>query len=127
MRVPKTGIPSWDVLDFVPAVIRGTEPIMNKLRKDAVSIRTTGTMHVQVLRTAPTMNFNIGGTPTVPIPSPIRDLLGFRQAKWNMNGGRGIFEFRMAIRKAINAAKKYIYIEDQAFLRGKPCNGLELD
>ncbi|MEO6156863.1 MAG: hypothetical protein ABIQ39_04450, partial [Ilumatobacteraceae bacterium] len=90
---------------------------------------TTGTQRTQLLRTLPTMNFSLGVTDFIagiPIIGPLggqsrapidcikRLVTGFRQSKLSF-AEDGVFEFRSAQRKAINAAQDYIYIEDQAF------------
>jgi hypothetical protein len=60
------------------------------------------------------MNFSFGETDRVPIGCIKRLVTGFKQSKLSF-AEDGIFEFRAAQRKAINAAQEYIYIEDQAF------------
>jgi phosphatidylserine/phosphatidylglycerophosphate/cardiolipin synthase-like enzyme len=73
-----------------------------------------GTQHTQLLRTLPTMNFAFFGTDRVPVNCIKRLITGFKQSKLSF-AEDGVFEFRAAQRKAINAAQDYIYIEDQAF------------
>jgi phosphatidylserine/phosphatidylglycerophosphate/cardiolipin synthase-like enzyme len=70
--------------------------------------------HVQILRTLPTMNFSFFETDRVPVDCFKRLISGFKQKKLSF-AEEGIFEFRAAQRKAVNAAQNYIYIEDQAF------------
>jgi phosphatidylserine/phosphatidylglycerophosphate/cardiolipin synthase-like enzyme len=74
---------------------------------------TNGTMHTQVLRTLPTMNFAFFGTDRAPVNCIKRLITGFKQEKIAFAPG-GVFEFRAAQRKAVKAARRYIYIEDQA-------------
>lgn len=74
-----------------------------------------GTQHVQVLRTAPQMNFAKDSSPIVPLTSSQRTSIGFKTDKLNF-AKDGIFEFRAALYKAIAGAERYIYIEDQAFM-----------
>lgn len=74
-----------------------------------------GQQHTQVLRTLPTMNFAFFETDRAPVGCFKRLVTGFKQKKISF-AQDGIFEFRAAQRKAINAAQRYIYIEDQAFL-----------
>jgi phosphatidylserine/phosphatidylglycerophosphate/cardiolipin synthase-like enzyme len=72
-----------------------------------------GTCHTQVLRTLPTMNFSFFGTDRAPINCFQRIIIGFKQKKLSF-ADDGVFEFRAAQRKAVSAAQRYIYIEDQA-------------
>lgn len=73
-----------------------------------------GPHHTQLLRTLPTMNFALFETDRVPIGCIKRLVTSFRQSKLSY-AEDGVFEFRAAQRKAINAAQNYVYIEDQAF------------
>lgn len=77
---------------------------------------TTGNkQHVQILRTVPTMKFFAGDSVRVPFLASFvftRSELTSAPITFAPNG---IFEFRAAQRKAINAAQNYIYIEDQSF------------
>lgn len=73
-----------------------------------------GKQHVQILRTIPTMNFAFFGTDRAPVDCLKRLISGFKQRKISF-AEDGVFEFRAAQRKAVNAAQQYIYIEDQAF------------
>jgi phosphatidylserine/phosphatidylglycerophosphate/cardiolipin synthase-like enzyme len=75
---------------------------------------TGGQQHTQVLRTLPTMNFSFFETVRAPLSCIQRLVAGFKQEKISF-AKDGIFEFRAAQRKAISAAQRYIYIEDQAF------------
>lgn len=70
--------------------------------------------HIQLLRTLPTMNFALTKTDRAPVSCIERIISGFKQKKISF-AENGIFEFRAAQRKAINAALRYIYIEDQSF------------
>lgn len=72
-----------------------------------------GTAHTQILRTLPTMNFSTFATDRAPISCIKRIISGFKQDKLAF-AKDGVFEFRAAQRKAVNAAAQYIYIEDQA-------------
>jgi len=72
-----------------------------------------GTAHTQILRTLPTMNFSTFATNRAPISCIKRIISGFKQDKLSF-AKDGVFEFRAAQRKAVNAAAQYIYIEDQA-------------
>jgi phosphatidylserine/phosphatidylglycerophosphate/cardiolipin synthase-like enzyme len=76
---------------------------------------TGGTHHVQVLRTAPQVHIAFGATPAIPANCLFRLAAGFKRPPLSF-APDGIFEFRAALRKAIAAAEKYIYIEDQAFV-----------
>lgn len=73
-----------------------------------------GQQHTQILRTLPTMNFSTFQTDRAPINCLERIITGFKQKKLSF-AEDGVFEFRAAERKAIGAAQRYIYIEDQAF------------
>jgi phosphatidylserine/phosphatidylglycerophosphate/cardiolipin synthase-like enzyme len=81
--------------------------------RDPVPI-TGGTQHTQVLRTVPTMNFAFFKTDRAPLSCYERLISGFKQQKLSY-APDGIYEFRAAQRKAVGAAQRYIYIEDQAF------------
>lgn len=74
-----------------------------------------GGMHVQVLRTGPTMNFAFGSTDRAPISCFKRMVTGFKRDKWSF-AENGLFEFEPSIRKAISNAQQYIYVEDQGFI-----------
>jgi phosphatidylserine/phosphatidylglycerophosphate/cardiolipin synthase-like enzyme len=79
---------------------------------------TTGTVagatqHVQVLRTVPQMNFSWFGTETVPLGCLERIFTGFSQSSLSF-AEHGIFEFRLALKKAISRATSFIYVEDQS-------------
>lgn len=87
--------------------------------RTAPALTAPGTQHIQVLRTAPQMNFALGETELVPIGCFKRLVTGFRQDELSF-AENGIFEFRLALRKAISSAERYIYIEDQSF------SGLEI-
>jgi phosphatidylserine/phosphatidylglycerophosphate/cardiolipin synthase-like enzyme len=100
-------------------------PLVDSRETDPIA---DGQQHTQLLRTLPTMNFSIFGTGRDPLVTgfldkpvlrqvaecSIRIASGFRQRKISF-AEDGIFEFRAAQRKAINAAQRYIYIEDQSF------------
>jgi phosphatidylserine/phosphatidylglycerophosphate/cardiolipin synthase-like enzyme len=73
-----------------------------------------GSMHVQVLRTGPQMNFSLGSTPTIPVSWWKRLAGGFAQPAWSF-APSGIFEFEPFLKKAIANAQVYIYVEDQGF------------
>ena len=73
-----------------------------------------GTNHVQVLRTAPQFNVGLSETSAIPVGCILRLLAGFQRPKLSF-APDGIFEFRTALKKAIAAAEKFIYVEDQAF------------
>jgi phosphatidylserine/phosphatidylglycerophosphate/cardiolipin synthase-like enzyme len=75
----------------------------------------TGGMHVQVLRTGPTMNFAFFSTDRAPVGCFKRLVTGFKRDKWSF-APDGIFEFEPAIMKAIAGAQRYIYVEDQGFI-----------
>lgn len=76
---------------------------------------TVGPHHTQVLRTMPTMKFTFLASDRLEDVGCIERLVsGFKQPKLSFAPG-GIFEFRAAQRKAVNAAQEFIYIEDQAF------------
>jgi phosphatidylserine/phosphatidylglycerophosphate/cardiolipin synthase-like enzyme len=83
------------------------------------SSSSTGGIHVQVLRTGPTMNFAFGETTRVPAGCLKRLVSGFRRDKWSPPAQDGIFEFKLSLKKAIRNAQRYIYVEDQGFV-GQP-------
>jgi phosphatidylserine/phosphatidylglycerophosphate/cardiolipin synthase-like enzyme len=75
--------------------------------------------YVQVLRTVPQMNFSVTGPDWLyPENSAVRALItagaGFRKDPIKF-AADGRFEFKVALRKAISQAEKYIFIADQAF------------
>lgn len=93
----------------------------------------TGSVSVQVLRTYPAMNIVkdpsvetpkskvLGGIDHPPTgmddghtPSQRRLVSGVLISPWKI-APKGIFEFALALEKAISAAQKYIYAEDQGF------------
>jgi hypothetical protein len=59
------------------------------------------------------MNFSFGGTAAIPANCLFRLIAGFRRPSLSF-APEGIFEFRTALKKAIEAAEEYIYVEDQA-------------
>lgn len=77
---------------------------------------------VQVLRTAPQFHLSMGPliadendpNQVVPVNCFKRLIGGFSRPKLSF-AEDGIFEFRPALKKAILAARNYIYVEDQAF------------
>ncbi|WP_026239893.1 phospholipase D-like domain-containing protein [Parafrankia discariae] len=73
---------------------------------------------VQVLRTVPQMNFSAAGPDRLGPSAAQRWLLttaaGFRRGPITF-APDGIFEFHVALRKAISQATRYIFIADQAF------------
>jgi phosphatidylserine/phosphatidylglycerophosphate/cardiolipin synthase-like enzyme len=81
---------------------------------DREAVPISGKQHTQVLRTLPTMNFSTLATARAPLSCYKRIISGFKQKKISF-APDGIFEFRAAQRKAVGAAQRYIYIEDQAF------------
>ncbi|GAA0588682.1 phospholipase D family protein [Actinomadura livida] len=75
--------------------------------------------YVQVLRTVPQMRFSASGPEWLyEKNSAIRALItagaGFKKAPISF-APEGIFEFKVALEKAISRAEKYIFIADQAF------------
>jgi phosphatidylserine/phosphatidylglycerophosphate/cardiolipin synthase-like enzyme len=76
---------------------------------------TPGVHHVQVLRTIPRLSLLFGNPGTVAADFVERVLvLGTGRSPMSF-APNGLFEFAPALRHAIGAAEKYIYIEDQAF------------
>jgi phosphatidylserine/phosphatidylglycerophosphate/cardiolipin synthase-like enzyme len=77
-----------------------------------------GTQWVQVLRTLPQMNFSTFYNDREPISClkqiVMRLFLGFKSDPISF-APQGVFEFRIALKKAISAAQNFIYIEDQSF------------
>lgn len=73
------------------------------------------TVDVQVLRTLPQMNFATGSTDEIPIPWIARAIVGsdFKRPAISF-APKGVFEFAAALKRAIDSAERYIYIEDQA-------------
>jgi phosphatidylserine/phosphatidylglycerophosphate/cardiolipin synthase-like enzyme len=89
-----------------------------------------GKCHTQVLETLPAANYATFGSDRTPLVSDVpvvgdvpvvrqvadcafRIYSGFKQQKLSF-AEHGRFEFRAAMRKAIQQAQQYIYIEDQA-------------
>jgi phosphatidylserine/phosphatidylglycerophosphate/cardiolipin synthase-like enzyme len=73
---------------------------------------------VQVLRTLPQMNFTVTGPEWLPVNPVARTLLAQFSAAMKPAisfAPHGCFEFKVALRKAIFAAERYIFIADQAF------------
>jgi phosphatidylserine/phosphatidylglycerophosphate/cardiolipin synthase-like enzyme len=99
----------------VKSKVDGTLQVPNR----TFSSPASGGMHVQVLRTAPAMNFAIGETARAPISCFKRLVSGFRRDKWSPAAQDGIFEFKLSLKKAISNAQRYIYVEDQGFV-GQP-------
>ncbi|HEX6472860.1 MAG TPA: phospholipase D-like domain-containing protein [Streptosporangiaceae bacterium] len=98
----------------IPSQVSSTTPIPD--RKPA-GLTSNATQRVQVLRTMPQMNFSIAG-PKVLHDNPVLRFLmssyaGFKQppAKFAPDG---IFEFKVALKKAIANAQRYVFIVDQA-------------
>ena len=61
------------------------------------------------------MNFALGSTSTLPDVGILQRLGSyFRKPPWSF-APKGIFEFKVALIKAIAHAEKYIYAEDQGF------------
>jgi phosphatidylserine/phosphatidylglycerophosphate/cardiolipin synthase-like enzyme len=103
--------------DTVLSWVDNTDPVNPKnLTAPAPPTPVQPAMHVQVLRTAPAMNFSV--LPTTQVPEPkvaVARLTGaFASDKWSF-APDGIFEFEECVYKAIAAAQQYIYIEDQSF------------
>jgi phosphatidylserine/phosphatidylglycerophosphate/cardiolipin synthase-like enzyme len=99
---------------MVESHIEGTEPVP----ASPFPSPAAGNMHVQVLRTAPQMHFAFGGTEVIPVNCFKRLVTGFRRDPWK-SAPDGIFEFSVALQKAIMHAEKYIYVEDAGF-QGQP-------
>lgn len=68
----------------------------------------TGTHKIQLLRTIPKIGAGLSANSAV-LQNPLNSFSPFSFAP------QGIYEFRVALKKAISQAKKYIYIEDQGF------------
>ncbi|HEU5103209.1 MAG TPA: phospholipase D-like domain-containing protein [Roseiflexaceae bacterium] len=96
------------------------------LSRDAAGLPTgSGKQHVQVLRTVPQMNFNKAGPKRrgqllLPKASPFKQyVLGVlaNRSKFVRPpikfAPKGLFEFKVALRKAIEHAEHYIFIADQ--------------
>jgi phosphatidylserine/phosphatidylglycerophosphate/cardiolipin synthase-like enzyme len=88
----------------------------------------TSQQHVQVLRTIPQMNFNQSGPRRRgalirPFASAaeqialgtIMNQIGFQRPPFSF-ARDGVFEFKVALKKAIFAAQRYIFIADQALI-----------
>ena len=97
----------------VYSVVLGT-PFTENIRNKLPPLSGPATMRVQVLRTGPMMNFASGSTATVPIGWFLRVGSNFKKPPWSF-ATKGIFEFKLALKKAIMHAEKYIYAEDQGF------------
>jgi phosphatidylserine/phosphatidylglycerophosphate/cardiolipin synthase-like enzyme len=83
-----------------------------------VSVQSNANQYVQVLRTTPQMNFSTTGPDTLPGSSFLRWMLTtyseFKRPPLSF-AKDGIFEFKVALKKAISQAERYIFIADQAF------------
>lgn len=93
----------------------GWQPIPNP--PAAARGNGTGTC-VQVLRTLPQMNFSVTGPSWLPLPPLVGPLLAQSSAIRRSPvtfAPDGCFEFKVALKKAIDAAERYIFIADQAF------------
>lgn len=76
---------------------------------------TPGSHHVQVLRTVPRMSLFFANPGTAASDLAER-LTVVGSGRWQMSfAPDGLFEFRPALRRAIEAAERYVYIEDSAF------------
>jgi phosphatidylserine/phosphatidylglycerophosphate/cardiolipin synthase-like enzyme len=99
----------------IPARPKGWQPIPDP--PAPVQGNGAGTC-VQVLRTLPQMNFSVTGPDWLPLPPLVGPLLA-RSPAVRKNpisfAPDGCFEFKVALKKAIEAAEKYIFIADQAF------------
>jgi phosphatidylserine/phosphatidylglycerophosphate/cardiolipin synthase-like enzyme len=73
---------------------------------------------VQVLRTVPQMNFSMAGPPQLGKNPLYRFLIssagGFKKPAITF-APNGFFEFKVALKKAIANAQRYVFIADQAF------------
>ncbi|RAY15947.1 hypothetical protein DPM19_09365 [Actinomadura craniellae] len=84
-----------------------------------IAVRKDTGQCVQVLRTVPQMNFTSSGpTWLYPENSLMRFLMtqatGFQRKPLSF-APHGTFEFKVALRKAISKAERYVFIADQAF------------
>ncbi len=99
----------------IPARPDGWKPIPNP---PDLAKGTGGGACVQVLRTLPQMNFTVSGPEWLPVNTVVRTLLtqssAVRKAAISF-APDGCFEFKVALKKAISAAERYIFIADQAF------------
>ena len=88
-------------------------------------VSASGTQHVQILRTLPQMNFPFFAPDIIDSifesggedknTTMMRILArGYKQPPFSF-AEHGLFEFRMALKKAIANAQHYIYMEDQSF------------
>lgn len=77
-------------------------------------VSNVGTQRVQVLRTYPKTSTTLPGLSAANVVERIL-LITTGQEPLSF-ASDGLFEFRMALRKAISAAEHYVYIEDQSFV-----------
>ncbi|MEV5750747.1 phospholipase D family protein [Actinoallomurus sp. NPDC052308] len=86
--------------------------------RSAVRPISNADQYVQVLRTVPQMNFSTAGPPQLADNRVLRWLLanlgGFKRPPLSF-ATAGIFEFKVALKKAIENAERYVFIADQAF------------
>lgn len=87
-------------------------------QRAVVSVQSNATQYVQVLRTTPQMNFSTTGPETLPGSSFLRWMLTtyseFKRPPLSF-AKDGLFEFKVALKKAISQAERYIFIADQGF------------
>jgi len=93
-----------------------TAPVLQK--REAVAVKNVPLHTVQVLRTVPQMCFSLGG-PEQFISNPIdrfvmSKAVGFQRLPLTF-APNGIFEYKVALRKAISRAQDYVFIADQCF------------
>jgi phosphatidylserine/phosphatidylglycerophosphate/cardiolipin synthase-like enzyme len=101
----------------IPARPDGWTPIPNA-PAPALAQGNGGGTCVQVLRTLPQMNFTATGPDWLPVNPVARTLLAQFSAASKPAisfAPNGCFEFKVALKKAISAAERYIFIADQAF------------
>jgi phosphatidylserine/phosphatidylglycerophosphate/cardiolipin synthase-like enzyme len=89
-----------------------TPPISER---HVVPPHTPGNHVVQVLRTVPNIGLSFNNADNVGVDLIERILVLSTERSSIAFAPNGIFEFSSALRHAINAAQRYIYIEDQAF------------
>lgn len=82
------------------------------------AVSSNAGQRVQVLRTVPQMNFSMTGPPQLGKNPLYRFLIsslgGFKKPTLTF-AREGLFEFKVALKKAIAGAQRYVFIADQAF------------
>jgi phosphatidylserine/phosphatidylglycerophosphate/cardiolipin synthase-like enzyme len=94
-------------------IVTHTDATQEVQTRTVSGMTASGPHFVQVLRTVPKMKVGVFGN-VAPVNCFVRIFTGFVQKELSF-AENGIFEFSVAIFKAISVAERYIYIEDQCF------------